>query len=231
MLSGHKGHRDRVRKKFLGNEIDSLEDHEILELMLYYAIPRRNTNDIAHNLLEYFGSLPAIFDAPVNALKEVEGMGENAAIFVKLVRALTRLYMERKYTADNKCMALEDINNMLACKFIARSEEVVAVAMLDSKGKVLFDGVINKGSVTSVDLYIRKIIELVTFYNASAFVMAHNHPSGIAVPSNDDLLATQKIVNLFGAMHVSLLDHIIVADNDYTSIRQTFPKFFDGAAM
>lgn len=222
----HDGHRDRIRKKFLNNEIDSLEDHEILELMLFYAIPRKNTNDIAHNLIETFGSLPAIFDAPVSALKEVKGMGESSAIFIKLICGLTRIYTERKYSDRNKCMSLEEINDKLVSKFIGRAEEVVAVILLDSKGKILFDGVISKGSVTSVDLYVRRIIELVTFYNASAFIMAHNHPSGIAVPSEEDLIATKKIYSLFEFMHVAMLDHIIVADDDYVSMKQTFPGVF-----
>lgn len=225
-MHGHGGHRERLRKKFLLGDIDALEDHEILELALFYAIPRKNTNELAHELLSKFGSIPAVFDAPMNALKEVKGIGESAAIFIKLMRSLTRLYHEQKYNSDKKCLSMEEINKLLVRKFIGRNEEAVAVALLDAKGKILFDGVINKGSVNGVDLYVRKMIELVTLYNASSLVMAHNHPSGIAVPSPDDLKSTEKIYDLFHAMSVALLDHIIVADDDYISLRQTFPELF-----
>lgn len=225
-MSGHEGHRERLRKKFLMGDIDSFEDHEILEFALFYAIPRKNTNEISHNLLNEFGSLPAIFDAPINALKEVKGMGESSALFIKLICSLTRIYHERKYSPDKKCLSMEEINKLLVRKFIGRSEEAVAVVLLDAKGKILFDGVINKGSVNGVDLYIRKMIEFATLYHISSLVMAHNHPSGIAVPSPDDLKSTEKIYNLFRAMGISLLDHIIVADEDYISLRQTFPELF-----
>ena len=225
-LSGHEGHRERLRKKFLLGDIDSFEDHEILELALFYAIPRKNTNEIAHNLLSNFGSVSAVFDAPINALKEVSGVGESAAIFIKLISSLTRLYHERKYSPDKKCLSMEEINKLLVRKFIGRNEESVAIALLDAKGEILFNGIINKGSVNGVDLYVRKMIELVTLYNASSLVMAHNHPSGVAVPSPDDLNSTEKINNLFRTMRVTLLDHIIVADEDYISLRQTFPELF-----
>ena len=123
---------------------------------------------------------------------------------------------------------MEEINKILVRKFIGRSEEAVAIVLLDAKGKILFDGVINKGSVNGVDLYARKMIELVTLYRASSLIVAHNHPSGIAVPSPDDLRSTEKIYDLFRAMSVSLLDHIIFADEDFISLRQTFPELFGG---
>lgn len=229
-VQGHGGHRERLRKKFLRGDIDGLEDHEILELALFYAIPRKDTNEIAHELLERFGSVSAIFDAPINALKEVKGVGENVALFIKLICSLTRLYHERKYCNNKKCPSTEEINNLLVRKFIGRNEEAVAIVLLDAKGKILFEGIINKGSVNGVDLYIRKMIELVTLYNASSLIMAHNHPSGIAVPSPDDLKSTEKIYDLFKSMCVTMLDHIIVADNDYISLRQTFPELFGGSA-
>lgn len=226
-MGDHAGHRERLRKKFLLGDIDSLEDHEILELSLFYAIPRKNTNGISHNLLNEFGSIPAIFDAPISALKKVKGIGESSALFIKLMCSLTRIYHERKYNPDKKCLSMEEINELLVRKFIGRCEEAVAIVLLDAKGKILFDGVINKGSVNGVDLYVRKMIELVTLYRASSLIMAHNHPSGIAVPSPEDLKSTERIYNLFRSMSVSLLDHIIVADGDYISLRQTFPEFFE----
>lgn len=216
----HEGHRKRIRKKFLLNGTDSLEDHEILELALFYAIPRKNTNEISHALLEKFGSIPSIFDAPVNMLKEVSGMGESSAVFIKLISGLSRLYMERKHFSKENGLNLSQLSDKLMLKFIGRTEEAVAVILLDAKGKVIYDGIVNKGTVNAVDLYARKIIELIVLYNASSVLLAHNHPSGVAVPSMQDIDSTGRLNKIFSGMSVNFLDHIIVADNDYVSLRE-----------
>lgn len=216
----HQGHRERMRKKFLLNGFDNFEDHEILEFMLFYAIPRKDTNEIAHLLIEKFGSLDAILDAPINLLKEVSGIGESAAIFIKMISSLARTYIERKNNAKNNYKDESDLNQRIALKFIGRTEETVAIMLLDAKGKIIYDGIINKGSVNSVDIYLRKIIELITLYNASSILIAHNHPSGIAVPSQEDIETTVKLSNIFQSMNINFLDHIIVADHDFVSLKE-----------
>ncbi len=215
----HDGHRSRLRKKFILNDIDNFEDHEILELALFYAIPRKNTNEIAHKLLESFGSIAAVFDAPINMLKEVEGVGESAAVFIKMLSSLARIYVEKKHSDKNQILDNSKINDRLMLKFIGRMEEVVAIVLLDAKGKIVYEGVINKGTVNAVDIYVRKIIERIVLYNASSIVLAHNHPSGFAVPSADDIESTAKLTKIFSGMRVNFLDHIIVADGDYVSLR------------
>lgn len=216
----HDGHRSRIRKKFILNGLDNFEDHEILELALFYAIPRKNTNVIAHELLEKFGTVDAIFDAPLNMLKEIEGIGESAAIFIKMISGLARVYMERKFKSNEKSPDMSDINNKITLKFIGRMEELVVLVLLDAKGKVIYDGVVNKGTVNAVDIYARKIIELIVLYNASSVILAHNHPSGFAVPSVEDVESTAKLNKVLCSMNVNLLDHIIVADGDYVSLRE-----------
>ncbi len=208
-----------MRKKFLLNDIDNFEDHEILELALFYAIPRKNTNEIAHKLLEKFGSIDAIFDAPINMLKEVDGVGESAAIFIKMISSLTRIYMEKKYISTNKALTPQEINDRIALKFTGRMQEVVAIMLFDAKGKLIYDGIVNKGTVNAVDIYARKIIELIVLYNASSIILAHNHPSGFAVPSVEDIESTAKLNDIFKGMRINFLDHIIVADGDYVSLR------------
>ncbi len=216
----HDGHRDRIRKKFLLNGTDNFEEHEVLELALFYAIPRKNTNEIAHRLLESFGSITAIFDAPINMLKEVHGVGESAAVFIKMISSLARIYMEKKHSDVHGTFSLAEISNKLMLKFIGRMEEAVAIALFDAKGKIVYEGIVNKGTVNAVDIYARKIIELVVLYNASSVILAHNHPSGFAIPSVDDIESTAKLNKIFMGMRVSFLDHIIVADGDYVSLRE-----------
>lgn len=214
----HEGHRSRLKDKFLLGGIDNFKDHEVLELLLFYAIPRKNTNDIAHRLLQKFGSLDAVFDSPINLLKTVDGVGESAAIFIKIVSNITRLYVERKYMNQKTALSAREMNDKLMMKFIGRQEETVAVMLLDAKGKILYDGIVNKGTVNAVDIYMRKIIELIVLYSASAVILAHNHPSGVAVPSRDDIETTLSINNILRSMKVRLLDHIVVADGDYVSM-------------
>lgn len=215
----HEGHRTRLKEKFLLGGIDNFEDHEVLELLLFYAIPRKNTNAIAHRLLQKFGSLDAVFDSPLSLLKTVEGVGESTAIFIKIISNITRLYVERKYASSKNALSLEEMKDKLMMKFIGRQEETVAIMLLDAKGKILYEGIVNKGTVNAVDIYMRKIIELIVLYSASSIILAHNHPSGIAVPSNDDVRTTVAINNILKSMKVNLLDHIVVADSDYVSMR------------
>ena len=217
----HEGHRSRLKKKFLLNDMDYFEDHEALELILFYAIPRKNTNDVAHNLLKKFGSLDKILDAPIKILQEVEGVGESAAILITSISSIIRIYLERKYSGSENYLSLKDLSDKLMLKFTSRLEEVVAIALVDAKGKLIYDGIVNKGSVSAVEIYARKIIELIVLYNASGVMLAHNHPSGFALPSSDDIETTKKLSDILKSMKVELLDHIIVADGDYISLRES----------
>ncbi len=215
----HSGHRMRMRSKFLESGLDGFETHESLELLLYYCIPRKDTNAIAHRLLDSFGSLSAVLDAPIDALKEC-GLSENAAILLKLVPQMSRLYLDDRQSCD-KVVDLENIGERLLHKFIGRDYEAVVLLLLDVKYKEVFCGVINKGSVNSCDLYIRKIIENAMIYNASYAVLAHNHPSGLALPSRADIGSTKTVASALSLVGVRLLDHIVVADEDYVSMRQS----------
>ncbi len=216
----HNGHRDRLRKKFLDNSFDGLETHEILELMLYYAIPRKDTNPIAHKLIDSFGSISAVFDAPIDKLKE-QGISENCAIYLKLIPQICRMYMEDKHNNKDKIIDIDNIGETLKHKFVGRDYEAVVLLLLDSKHKEVFCGVVNKGSVSACEVYVRKVIELAVQYNAKFAVLAHNHPSGVALPSNADILTTKKVYQALRLIDVVLIDHIIVADDDYVSLKES----------
>ena len=216
----HNGHRNRLRKKFLDNSFDGLETHEILELMLYYAIPRKDTNPIAHKLIDSFGSLSAVFDAPIDKLKE-QGISENCAIYLKLIPQICRMYMEDKHNNSEKIIDIDNIGEKLKHKFVGRDYEAVVLLLLDSKYKEVFCGVVSKGSVSACEVYVRKVIELAVLYNAKFAVLAHNHPSGLALPSNADIVTTKKVYQALRLIDVVLLDHVIVADDDYVSLKES----------
>ena len=181
----HEGHRSRLRKKFLLNGTDAMEEHEILELMLYYAIPRKDTNPISHRLLSKFGSISAVLDASVENLKQ-EGLSENSAIYLSLIPQICRVYMDDKFRNYDKIVTDDNIADKIKYKFIGRNYEAVVLMLLDSKNKEVFCGVISKGSIASNEIYIRKIVELAIIYNARAAVIAHNHRIDEHIGLQDD---------------------------------------------
>lgn len=216
----HSGHRDRMKKKFLNHGLDVFETHEALELMLYYAVPYKDTNPLAHKLLREFGSLSTVFDAPFDRLKEA-GLTDNQATYIKLIPQLARLYISDKEDNTDKIIDLDSIEKYIISKFIGRNEEHILLLLMDAKFKEVYCGMVSVGSISSTDIPIRKIVDLAMRYNARSAVIAHNHPSGFAKPSADDIESTINIGSALGLIGVYLLDHFIVADGDCVSLRQS----------
>lgn len=177
----HDGHREKVRARFLTAGLDAFADHEALELLLYYAIPRRDTNPIAHALMERYGSLSAVLEAPVEDLRKVEGIGESAAVLLRLVPQLSR----KARLADARETVLnsaERAGAYLLELFAGLSREVLYQLCLDQKGKLMACKRLSEGSANSTDLNIRLLVENAILTSASAVILSHNHPSGIALP-------------------------------------------------
>ena len=212
----HSGHRDRLRNKYLENGLESLEQHEILEMLLFYAIPRRNTNDIAHSLINNFGSLAAVLDAPYEALVQ-NGLSGASATFIKVLPDLCRIYYDCRYNSKNKIIDVNNVIDVMRQKFIGRTEEHVILLLTDAKFREKYTGVISKGNFNTVDINISKIISLCTAHNAVFAIIAHNHPSGNAMPSKNDLKVTKNLYNALKCINVKLIDHVIIADNDALS--------------
>ena len=214
----HDGHREKMRQRFLKSGLDAFADHEALELLLYYAIPRRDTNPIAHALMERYGSLSAVLAAPVEDLKKVEGVGESAAILLKLAPQLYRKAKMSDAEQETILSSVERVGAYLLERFAGEKNEVVYQLCLDRKGKLLVCKKLGEGGVTSADLDIRRLVENALLTGASAVVLAHNHPSGVALPSRDDYAATDRAKTALAVVGVALTDHIIVADGDFVSM-------------
>ena len=214
----HEGHRQRLKNRFRQEGLDKFEDHTALELILFYAMPQRDTNPIAHALMERFGKLSAVLDATVEELMKVEGIGENAALLIKLIPQMSRKYLVSK--ADNEiCLnTAAKAGRYLLPRFYAHRNEVVYVVCLDAKCKVLGCTMLFEGSVNSAGVSVRKIVETALGFNATGVILAHNHTSGIALPSADDEKTTLMIKNALGAVGIRLNDHIIIADGDFVSM-------------
>ena len=216
----HDGHRERLKNKFLEQGLDGFDDHNVLELLLFYALPRQDTNPLAHALLEHFGSLDAVLEAPREELLKVPGVGENAATLLRLVPAVSRRYEMSKKDFGEILDSTQKAGDYLAARYLFERDEVVYVVCLDAKRRVLCCKALFRGDVNSADVSIRKIAELAIVKNASAVILSHNHTSGIALPSREDEQTTKRIKTALEAMNIELLDHIIVADNDYISMAE-----------
>ena len=213
----HEEHRKRLRKKFLTSQ-DALENHELLELLLTYSIPRKNTNDLAHELLNRLGSFSGVFDSSLDMLKSIDGIGEKTAIFLKVVSSVIRHYSEDRCKPGNKVLSKDEIANILFNKFVCRAEECIALALFNPKKKLVFCDIVAEGSISSVNLYARDLLKLVVNYDTKFAIIAHNHPSGLALPSKEDLATTEEVKKLLSSADVILVDHIIVSSDDYTCL-------------
>lgn len=214
----HDGHREKMRQRFMTGGLDAFADHEILELLLYYAIPRRDTNPIAHALMERYGSLPAVLAAPMEDLKRTEGIGESAAVLLHLVPQVCRRARLAQVGEDQVLNSSERAGAYLLECFDGESREVIYQLCLDRKGKLLACKRLGEGRVASADLDVRRLVENAILTGASAVILAHNHPSGVALPSDGDYTATMRVRAALNAIGIELADHIIVADGDFVSM-------------
>ncbi len=217
----HSGHRDRLRTKYLENGVESLAPHEVIEMLLFNAIPYRNTNDIAKNLLDRFGSLSGVFDAPLERLMDA-GLTRNQAAFLKLIPDVTRLYLVDQNRRDDRIVMLEDLPSDILRRFIGLQQtEHVYLLLVDKKMKEVYSGMLAQGSFNASEISVRRIVNLALRHGAVGAVLAHNHPSGLAMPSSDDYATTEAIRSSLRMIGVELLDHFIVADGECVSMRDS----------
>lgn len=220
-MSIHEGHRQRLKERFLKDGLDHFEELYVLELLLYYCIPRVDTNPIAHGLLDYFGSLTAVFNATPEELQKVPGIGENAATFLTLIPQVGRYYQIKRAETGDILKTIPECGNYLVPYFYGRDNETVFLLCLDAKCKVLGCKMVGEGSVNSANIPIRRVVEIALKTNATTVILAHNHPSGLAIPSHEDVETTLRLSKAMNAVEITLADHIVVADNDFVSMAQS----------
>ena len=225
-MSIHDGHRQRLKDRFLREGLDGFTDVQVLELLLFYVVPRKDTNPIAHALVDRFGSLARVLDASVVKLTEVNGVTENGATFLKLVREIERRYALSQ-GEEIILNTIDDCCEYLTHFFKGKRNETVFLLSLDAKLKLLSCREVGEGSVNYASVPIRRCVEMALEDGATSVILAHNHPSGLAVPSNDDIATTRRLAMALSAVEIQLVDHIVVADDDYVSMVQSGIKFDD----
>ena len=216
----HDGHRARKKEQFRQHGLDGFADHEVLELVLYYAIPRRDTNETAHRLLQKFGSLQNVLNANVEELQKVEGVGENAALLLTLLPAVSKRAL-RSTGRERVLNSVDTCGRYFMTLLGQERQETLYQACLDAKGKLLSCKRLSQGSADCTALSVRQVVENALLSDASAVVLAHNHPSGVALPSDEDRAVTLWVRDALQAVDIRLLDHIIVADGDFVSMNQS----------
>ena len=217
MSGTHDGHRARMKQRFLKHGLDNFDDHSVLELLLFHSVPRRDTNELAHELINKFGSLAEVFDAPVEALTQIDGLGEASALLIKLIPQLSRRYLISRSAPDKLLNSSRQAGEYITPYFFGERDEVVYLVCLDGKCKVLACRLMFRGSVNSASINIRRLVETALSFNSTSVILAHNHTSGIAMPSHEDISSTRRISEALAAVDITMTDHIVVADADFIS--------------
>ena len=187
----HDGHRQRAKERYGLVGADALADHELLELALFYAIPRQDTNETAHRLLKRFRSLQGVLQASPEELEQVEGVGKNAALLLHLMADISQ--RARITSLPEKILNSPDRTGAYFMELLTgQKRELLYQVCLDGKGKLLTCRCIAKGTVSASAVHVRQVVENALYAGASTIILAHNHPSGVALPSDADVLVTRR---------------------------------------
>ena len=219
-------HRDRLRAKFLKNGLDGIEDHELVELLLFYAIPRKNTNEEAHRLIKEYGRFSDILEADITTLTEIEGIGDRSALLFKLILACVNKYMNEQNDIVNAMLTPKNIDKFIKNLFYGHTNEVAYALLLDKDCIVKKVKKLSSGTVNAAPLYPREVVKLAVNEKYPYMILAHNHPNGNAMPSQNDFKITKTIELALNFVEVRLVDHVIVSGEKVISLAKNF-NFFE----
>ena len=216
----HSGHRRRVKDEFRKLGLEHFPPHKVLELLLFYAIPRGDTNEIAHNLIERFGSLSGVLGAPLDLLERSPGIGPESAAYLKMIVSVARLYREDGKAESKSVRTTQQAKDFMRRRLAHEQVECFHMLCLGRGGNILYSERIFRGNSGKVDIIISDILHLALSSRAAKVVIAHNHPGGICNPSREDLHTTGLVCNELRRLDIELMDHIIVADDGVCSMAE-----------
>ena len=212
----HEGHRERMRERYMAHEsFDGFSEYEFLEMLLYYGKPRGDTNPCAHALMERFGSIKAIFEASVDELCTVEGIGINSAILIQLIAESMRRYAGDMVQPVPVYDTMSKVIEYLYRLFVGLDHERLYMLMFNDRLNMIDCVMLSKGTVNNSDVPMRNIVKKAVLKNATGIILTHNHPNGVPVPSESDLQVTEQVKNLLEMVDIVLMEHFIVADNSF----------------
>jgi DNA repair protein RadC len=211
MTNPHEGHRSRLKARFLTEGLDSFSDHNVLELILFYALPRMDTNEIAHALVNRFGSYRAVFEASVEDLCTVPGIGVHAATLIKLFVPVARRYLLECSEKDRPvCDTLDKLLRYAEEEYAGVRLEETRVLLLDSSLRIIDCVKISEGTEDTSEIKTRRLVETAIRAGAPMAVLMHNHPGGRNIPSGEDYEATLRLVSLCETVGIKLLEHLLI---------------------
>jgi len=214
----HSGHRDRLKTTYIENGLDGFSEINTLELILFYAIPRRDTNELAHALIKKFGSLDDVFDASIQELMEVDGIGESTAALISLFPAALKKAAVGRSKRGTEIRKSAQAAEFLKPYFMGEKDEKIMLVCMDVHNRVICCTLIAKGNVDEVDVNVRLIAQTAMKSRASKVIISHNHPNGSMYPSAMDQATTESLRNALHPLGITLSDHIIICERGYVSI-------------
>ena len=221
MAESIHNHRQRMKEQFMRGGVDAFNDHQLMELLLFFGIPQGDTNPVAHALIDRFGSVNGVLEASLPQLMEVKGIGEHSAVLLSLCGQLVRRCGQEARPIGVQLQTPEEFGQFFLPRFFGEQNELVMLVSLNHRHEVLNCSVITRGSVNATEINLRLILQQALFDNATSAVIAHNHPSGHALPSRADIDNTVVLADFLATAGITLLDHIIIADNDFVSMKET----------
>ncbi|HOU09469.1 MAG TPA: DNA repair protein RadC [Clostridiales bacterium] len=217
----HEYHRERMRLRYIEEMgFDSFEDHQVLEMLLFHAVPRRDTNALAHALIGKYGSLAGVFEADPLEMAKVKGMTKNAAVLVTMLPDLMKRYQLSKYADKPVLGSVEEAGEYVKAQLCGKDNENFFAICVNAQNKVINAVKINEGTVCEVAVYPQKVAEAALRFKARSIILAHNHPGGSLTPSQEDIELTRSIEAALRAVGVKLNDHIISAGDQFVSLKR-----------
>ena len=213
----HEGHRDRMRTRYLQEGADGMASHEILEMLLYGTIPRGDTNEVSHRLLDEFGSISNLIEADPGEIAKTAGVGEKSAIFLSLLHALVLRYEGEKLEQKPALTSISKSVDYCRALLAFRPRECFYVISLDSRRKILHTSKISEGTINDAAVSPRLVVETALRYKATGIVLCHNHPNGNVKPSYEDIFLTNQLKMMLEPLGIQVVDHIIIGENQYFS--------------
>jgi DNA repair protein RadC len=216
----NRGHRKRLKEKFLTAGMNAFLDHEVLELILTYAIPQQDVKPLAKDLLRTFGSLKGVVDAEFDDLEKVKGIGVHTAVLFKLIKEIAALYLKQKAKEKKQVTCTTELLDFCKTVMGGKKDEEFCVIYLDAQNQIIEFETVQKGVVNQAVVYPRQVLESALKKKASAIILAHNHPSGHVRPSDADIRLTKTIQETAKVLDILVHDHIIIGENRFFSFRE-----------
>ncbi|MDR0999372.1 MAG: DNA repair protein RadC [Clostridiales bacterium] len=216
----HVGHRERVRRRFMLEGLSNFAPHEILELALFYCIPMKDVNELAHEMINAFGDLPRLVEASPQDIMSRCKVNENTAVLVSFLSRFAQQYFQSRWSKRVVLDNFKDAGSYLVNMFMNKRVEAFCLTCLDASRRLSSTEVINEGTIGEAPVYLRNIAQAALLHSASCVILSHNHPGGSRQPSRADISATRQIIDVFSYLDIIVLDHIIVCDNNFFSFAE-----------